>query len=85
MTSRAGVASESLGAGRAKDRIPLLCIDQPSGPPKYAGVFSASSPGLIDPRDGNLWLGAGIVLVVVSVSVAVWSRLMLGRNASLPD
>jgi hypothetical protein len=60
-------------------------FDQLSGPPKYAGVFSASAPGLVDPRDGNLWLGAGIVLVVVAVSVAICSRLMLVRRASPPD
>ena len=60
-------------------------FDQPSGPPKYAGVFSASTPRLVDPRDGNLWLGAGIVLVIVAVSVAIWSRLMLVRRASPPD
>jgi len=65
-------------------RVEGAYFDQPRGPPKY-GVFSASSPGLVDPRDGNLWLGGGIVLVVVAVSVAIWSRLMLVRRASPPD
>ena len=57
-------------------------FDQVNGAPKFAGVFSASSPSLLDPADGNLRLGAGIVLILVSVCVAIAVRLRLRSTAS---
>jgi len=40
----------------------------------------AASAGLLDPSDGNLWLGAGIVLVVASAMVLITRRLRARRT-----
>jgi hypothetical protein len=60
-------------------------FDRVNGAPKFAGVFSASRPSLLDPADGNLWLGAGIVLILVAVCVAIGVRLRSASAASLPE
>lgn len=36
----------------------------------YAGVLGESGPGLFDPADGNLWIGAGIMALVAAVVLA---------------
>ena len=45
------------------------------GAPAYSGVFASTAPGLLDPSDGNLWIGAGIA-VVLFAAIA----LPLGRR-----
>jgi hypothetical protein len=60
-------------------------FDQVNGTPKFAGVFSASAPSLLDPADGNLWLGAGFVLVLVALCVAIGARLTSGDAVSQAD
>jgi hypothetical protein len=36
------------------------------GRPAFSGVFAQSGTGLLDPSDGNLWIGAGIAILVVT-------------------
>jgi hypothetical protein len=50
-------------------------FDRANGVPAYAGVFSQSRPGLLDPADGNLWIGAGVAFIVLAVSVGISRRL----------
>lgn len=47
------------------------------GSPAFADDAQApvSSAGLLDPSDGNLWLGAGIALVAAGALVLVTRRL----------
>lgn len=47
-------------------------FDRANGVPAYAGVFSQSKPGLLDPADGNLWIGAGIAFIVLALSAEAW-------------
>ena len=44
------------------------------GTPVYAGVFTTTKPGLFDPSDGNLWIGAGTMLVVTAGAAMVVRR-----------
>jgi hypothetical protein len=55
-------------------------FDRANGVPAYAGVFSESRPGLLDPADGNLWIGAGVVLIAIAIGIGIWRRL--GRPAT---
>jgi hypothetical protein len=50
-------------------------FDRVNGVPAHAGVFSASKPGLLDRADGNLWIGAGLVLVLAAVVTAAHRRI----------
>lgn len=65
-------------------RIEGAYFDRANGVPVYAGVWSASRPGLLDPADGNLWLGAGVLLTFVTASLAIWGRLRQQYSAALP-
>lgn len=42
-------------------------------------VFSKVGPGLLSPADGNLWLGAGIAVLIVAIGAGAASR-RLGSN-----
>jgi len=33
------------------------------GPPAFSGVVARSGNGLLDPSDGNLWIGAGLAIL----------------------
>jgi hypothetical protein len=74
-----------LSVGMPSASVEGAYFDQVNGAAKFQGVFSASSPSLLDPADGNLWLGAGIVLIVVAACGAVRVRLRSGSTAPLPD
>jgi hypothetical protein len=47
-------------------------FDRANGSPAFAGVFSASKPTLLDPADGNLWIGAGIALLLAVSTTLLW-------------
>ena len=59
-----------------------------AGTPAYSGVFSGSfdpdGPQLLSLHDGNLWLGAGVVLLLLAPATAVAhaSGLRLVRGAT---
>lgn len=59
-------------------------FDRANGVPTHVGVFSASKPGLLDPTDGNLWIGAGLVLVLLAVS-SVLRTTRRRHSVALPD
>jgi hypothetical protein len=40
-------------------------------PLSHSGVFSFRGPGLLSPSDGNLWIGAGIAVLVAVAVLAV--------------
>jgi hypothetical protein len=63
-------------------RVEGAYFDRSNGVPAYAGVFSQSRPGLLDPADGNLWLGAGVVLILLAVGAVLWLRLSQPAQAS---
>jgi hypothetical protein len=50
-------------------------FDRSNGVPAYAGVFSQTRPGLLDPSDGNLWIGAGLVLIAIAIGIGLWRQL----------
>ena len=52
------------------------------GAPAYAGVYATNHQGLLDPSDGNLWLGAGVALVVATCGSLL---VLLNRSRALPD
>jgi hypothetical protein len=45
------------------------------GVPAYSGVFAHKGPGLLDPANGNLWLGAGIVVLLAMILVLLLARV----------
>jgi hypothetical protein len=59
-------------------------FDRANGVPVHVGVFSASKPGLPDPADGNLWIGAGLALVLLVVSSAVLRMIRRRHSVALP-
>lgn len=44
------------------------------GVPAFAGTFAQSRAGLLDPSDGNLWIGAGIAVLIVTGLALLFSR-----------
>jgi hypothetical protein len=60
-------------------------FDRANGTPRLAGVFYASKPSLLDPADGNLWIGAGVALVVIAVSFTVSRWIRRQRSRALSD
>ena len=42
--------------------------------PAYSGVFAHTATNLLDPADGNLWLGGGIVVLLVTALLLLISR-----------
>jgi hypothetical protein len=38
------------------------------------GLFSQSAAGLLDPADGNLWIGAGVAALVVAAVLTLLAR-----------
>lgn len=47
---------------------------RPAGVPAFSGVFARTGTGLLDPADGNLWLGAGIAVLLVTAMLMVYLR-----------
>jgi hypothetical protein len=60
-------------------------FDRANGVPAYAGVFSASKPGVFDPADGNLWIGAGLALVLGTLGTGVRRRIARRNSSALRD
>jgi hypothetical protein len=58
-------------------------FDRANGVPAYAGVFSQSKPGLLDPADGNLWIGTGIAFIVLALAAGAWRWFR--QRAALPE
>lgn len=44
------------------------------GVPAYSGFVARTGPGVFDPADGNLWLGAGVALAVASAVALAFIR-----------
>ena len=56
------------------DGIEGAYFTRAAGRPSYSGVFdvlSDSGPRLLSPHDGNLWLGAGVVLLLAALATLV--------------
>ncbi len=62
------------GVGEPDVQIEGAYFNRSVGEDAGVAVFSKVGPGLLDPSDGNLWLGAGIALVVAAVGAATASR-----------
>jgi hypothetical protein len=45
------------------------------GAPAYSGIVLRSGPGLFDPADGNLWMGAGVAVLGATVVSLVLVRV----------
>ncbi len=52
------------------------------GAPAFAGVFATSRPEAFDPGDGNLWIGAGLALLLAGAAVGAWLRTVKVRLTS---
>jgi hypothetical protein len=55
-------------------------FDRANGVPAYAGVFSQTAPGLFDPSDGNLWIGAGLVALLLAAALFLSARRHRDRD-----
>ena len=51
------------------------------GTPSFAGAFGGSKPALLDPADGNLWLGAGVAIILFTMLVALARRIRSAQSA----
>ena len=40
-----------------------------SGTPTYSSAFTASGLSLLDPQDGNLWMGGGIICCLEALTL----------------
>lgn len=60
-------------------------FDRANGPPAFAGVFIASKPTLLDPADGNLWIGAGVPLVLLATASAALRGSRAQRPSAVPS
>lgn len=57
--------------GRPSVGIEGAHFNRSVGAPALAGTFSPTGPGLVDPSDGNLWVGAGLVALLVGGAALV--------------
>ena len=70
-----GVALIVLGfvIGRPHAAVEGAYFDRPHG--TYGvPLFSQSGAGLLDPGDGNLWIGAGVAALAVAAGLTVLAR-----------
>jgi hypothetical protein len=71
----AGLIFVGLIVGRPTFTVRGAYFDRSVGVPTFAGVSANSGTGLFDPSDGNLWIGAGIaVLLITAVCVVLVRR-----------
>jgi len=55
-----------LAAGRPRSVIEGAYYNRAYDAPPDNPVLAENGPGLLDPADGNLWLGAGLALTLVA-------------------
>ena len=72
-----GVALVVVGllVGAPSARVEGAYFSRTDGTPSFAGAFTSSKPSLLDPADGNLWLGAGVAIILVTMFVALARRI----------
>lgn len=70
----AGAIAAGIAVGPAKVGVEGAYFTRATGRPAYAGFVRHRGTGLFSPRDGNLWIGAGLTcclaaLVVLALAV----------------
>jgi hypothetical protein len=69
----AALALAGLLVGPAGLAIEGAYFTRAAGTPAHSGIFNDLSSGdtLLSPHDGNLWLGAGVVLLLAALATVV--------------
>ena len=69
-----GLIVTGLVVGQPSTGIEGAYFNRSVGVPAYSGVFAHTATNLLDPADGNLWLGGGIVVLLVTTLLLLISR-----------
>lgn len=85
LTCFCGVALIVVGllVGKPPVGIEGAYFNRSIGASAFAGAFSQSGTGLLDPSDGNLWIGAGIAVLIVTGLALLFAKRR--PDATLPD
>jgi O-antigen ligase len=69
-----GLIITGLIIGQPSAGIEGAYFNRSVGVPAYSGVSVHEGAGLLDPADGNLWLGGGIVVLLLTALLLLISR-----------